>query len=157
MWTTTAFRFEGHAPSLDPSLLPITYVTKGHTVELCPTALHVERVGHGNPPHFGAATVRDERDPAGRGRRDRTGSATRRSSAPRRSAEEMARVAEQLYELVCAQPGESMMRFAEQTGLRTRDLHRPMSKLKAEGRVRSVGQRHLTRYFPSVGRRSRDS
>lgn len=85
------------------------------------------------------------------------GSATRRSSAPRRSAEEMARVAEQLYELVCAQPGESMMRFAEQTGLRTRDLHRPMSKLKAEGRVRSVGQRHLTRYFPSVGRRSRDS
>lgn len=83
--------------------------------------------------------------------------AQRRPSARRRSAEEMASVAEQLYELVCAQPGESMTRFAEQTGIKTRDLHRPMSKLKAEGRVRSVGQRHLTRYFPAVGRRPRDA
>jgi hypothetical protein len=33
-------------------------------------------------------------------------------------------------------------------------LQRPMAKLKAEGRVRSVGERHLTRYFPAVGRAS---
>jgi hypothetical protein len=81
----------------------------------------------------------------------------RRPTSRRRSAEQIAGLAEQLYELVCAEPGESMARLAEQTGIRACELHRPMSKLKAEGRVRSVGQRHLTRYFPAVGRRSRDA
>lgn len=74
---------------------------------------------------------------------------------PRRTAEEIAELGEQLYELVCAHPGESMTLFAEQMGMRAGDLHVPMSKLKVAGRVRSVGQRSLTRYFPAVGRRTK--
>jgi hypothetical protein len=97
--------------------------------------------------------------PASTGRRRArpAGQAERRSMSPRRAPEEIARLSEQLYELVCAHPGESMTYFAEQTGMRTETLHVPMSKLKAAGRVRSVGQRSLTRYFPAVGRRSRGS
>ncbi|MEM7674624.1 MAG: hypothetical protein AAF449_01335 [Myxococcota bacterium] len=73
----------------------------------------------------------------------------------RRSADELSAVREQLYELICAHSGESMTLFSEQLGISVKDLHRPMSKLKAEGRIRSVGERNQTRYFPAVGRRPR--
>lgn len=35
-------------------------------------------------------------------------------------------------------------------GAPARTLHRPMMLLKRAGRVRSVGTRHATRYFPAV-------
>ncbi|MEQ9542376.1 MAG: winged helix-turn-helix domain-containing protein [Deltaproteobacteria bacterium] len=95
------------------------------------------------------------------GRRPRVGGnrapATERAPGRRRSAEEIEALAEQLYALVRANAGESMATFAEQLRARATDLHRPMMKLKAEGRVRSVGQRHQTRYFPAVGRRPRET
>jgi len=47
-----------------------------------------------------------------------------------------------------------MVVFADEAGVAARALERPMAKLKAEGRVRSVGQRNLTRYFPAVVRPS---
>jgi hypothetical protein len=75
----------------------------------------------------------------------------------RRTADELSELCEKLYELVRARPGESMAVFAEEIGLPTPALHRPMSKLKSEGRVRSVGERNMTRYFPAVGRRSKGS
>jgi len=75
----------------------------------------------------------------------------------RRTAGELEALAEQLYALVREHAGESMATFAEQLGARAADLHLPMKKLKADGRVRSVGQRHRTRYFPAVGRRSRET
>ena len=71
----------------------------------------------------------------------------------RRSAEDLAELGEE----ICAHPGESMTVFAQEMGISARELQRPMSKLKAEGRIRRVGERNLTRYFPSVGRRSRGS
>ena len=74
--------------------------------------------------------------------------------ASRRSAEELEALCEQLYGLVCARPGEMMVVFADEAGVAARALERPMAKLKAEGRVRSVGQRNLTRYFPAVVRPS---
>lgn len=77
--------------------------------------------------------------------------------AKRRTAEELGELCEKLYGLVCARPGEAMTVFAEQIGLPLISLHLPMSKLKAEGRVRSVGERNLTRYFPVVGRRSKNA
>lgn len=77
--------------------------------------------------------------------------------AKRRTTEELGELSEKLYDLVCARPGEAMTIFAEQIGLPLISLHRPMSKLKAEGRVRSVGERNLTRYFPVVGRRSKNA
>ena len=74
--------------------------------------------------------------------------APRRASSRRRPPTEVAGLAEQLYSAVRANPGESMIVFARQLGQTPRALNRPMLQLKSSGRVRSAGQRHLTRYFP---------
>ena len=79
-----------------------------------------------------------------------TTSATSRSATARRTATEVEEVCDTLCERVRGQPGASMVELAEQMGVDVRSLQRPMSKLKAAGRVRSVGQRHLTRYYPAV-------
>ncbi len=55
-----------------------------------------------------------------------------------------------LCEVVRAHPGASMVALAEKMGAEARTLLRPMARLKSTGRVRSVGQRHLTRYYPAV-------
>jgi hypothetical protein len=60
----------------------------------------------------------------------------------------MAAVVEALYAAVCAQPGETMAVLAPQLGESPKQLHRPMSRLRRDGRVRSVGARSWTRYFP---------
>ena len=70
----------------------------------------------------------------------------------RRSPAELAALSERLHEAVCAQPGETMAVLAVALGLTPRELHRPMMALKRAGRARSVGQRHQTRYFPTVTR-----
>ena len=87
---------------------------------------------------------------ASKSKADRTGL----PSAPskRRTAAELAELCEQLYRLVCARPGEPMAVFADELGVASHSLQRPMGRLKAAGRVRTVGQRHLTRYFPTVAR-----
>ncbi len=88
----------------------------------------------------------------------RSSSATRTTSTKsqpttaRRTATELEQVCDALCEQVRAQPGTSMVELAEQMGADTRSLQRPMAKLKVSGRVRSVGQRHLTRYYPAVVR-----
>ena len=69
----------------------------------------------------------------------------------RRTPTEMAAMSERLYQAVCTKPGESKAVLAAAVGVPTRELDRPMSHLKNAGKVRSVGQRHLTRYFPLVG------
>jgi hypothetical protein len=72
--------------------------------------------------------------------------------APRRRTQaELEALTERLFAAVRAAPGESMARFAEELGLPSAELQRPMSRLRDAGRVRSVGERHLTRYFPAVG------
>ncbi len=74
--------------------------------------------------------------------------ATRRATSRRRPPTEVAGLAEQLHAAVRANPGELMIVFARQLGQTPRALNRPMLQLKSSGRVRSAGQRHLTRYFP---------
>ncbi len=74
--------------------------------------------------------------------------APRRTSSRRRPPIEVAGLAEQLYAVVRANPGELMIVFAQQLGQTPRALNRPMMQLKQAGRVRSAGERHLTRYFP---------
>ena len=96
-------------------------------------------------PASASATVR------ARTRTDVTATVSRPSSR-RRSPAELSSLAEQLHEAVCAQPGETMSVLATEIGKAARELHRPMMALKRAGRVRSVGQRHQTRYFPTVAR-----
>ena len=81
------------------------------------------------------------------------GSPSNGTSRRRRTADEVSQLGEQLYELVLEHPGEAMTKFAAELGVPVRELHRPMSALKQDGRVRSVGQRQAMRYFPAAARR----
>jgi hypothetical protein len=67
---------------------------------------------------------------------------------PRRSAAELEELGERLYEAVCAKPGETMMVLAARLGTSSRSLERPAGRLRRAGRVRSIGERNGTRYFP---------
>jgi hypothetical protein len=60
----------------------------------------------------------------------------------------MAGLSERLYAAVCANPGALMTVLATHVGATPRELNRPALILKRAGRVRSVGQRAHTRYFP---------
>lgn len=73
-----------------------------------------------------------------------------RSEPKRRTAAELDATCEQLCALVRARPGEPVVTLAEEMGVHASTLQRPMAKLRAEGRVRTVGERHLMRYFPAV-------
>ena len=53
-----------------------------------------------------------------------------------------------LYAVLCRNPGETMTTLAPQVGAPPRALHRAVARLKRVGRVRTVGQRQHTRYFP---------
>jgi DNA-binding NtrC family response regulator len=80
-----------------------------------------------------------------------------RSQAPkpetkRRTAAELDATCEQLCALVRARPGEPIVTLAEEMGVHASTLQRPMAKLRVESRVRTVGERHLMRYFPAVAR-----
>jgi prophage DNA circulation protein len=66
----------------------------------------------------------------------------------RRASAEVEALCERLYEVVCKMPGETMTVLAPEVGATSRELNRPMTRLKSAGRVRSVGTKHATRYFP---------
>ena len=80
--------------------------------------------------------------------------APRAKPGRRRPSTEVAELGERFYDAVCGNPGETMAVLAAKIGASARELNRPMSLLKRTGRVRTVGQRHLTRYFPTVGIRA---
>jgi len=75
-----------------------------------------------------------------------------RTPGRRRASTEMAELGERFYAAVCAQPGETMGVLGSALGKAPRELHRPMMVLKQAGRLRSVGQRHHTRYYPTIVR-----
>ena len=66
----------------------------------------------------------------------------------RRDPAAVAALAESFYVVLCATPGESMAVLASKVGATPGALHRPVANLKRAGRVRSVGERQRTRYFP---------
>lgn len=72
----------------------------------------------------------------------------------RRTQQEVAELGERFCEVVAANPGETMMTLARKVGVSAQKLHLPMTLLKRAGRVRSVGERSKTRYFPALGRRA---
>jgi hypothetical protein len=75
------------------------------------------------------------------------------AKAPRRACNkrpsgDIAALGDRLYRAVCAKPGETMVVLAPMAGASARELHRPMTLLRRAGRVRAVGTRQMTRYFP---------
>jgi hypothetical protein len=74
---------------------------------------------------------------------------TKPSEGPkRRASSEVAALGERFYRTVCAKPGQTMTVLATETGASARELHRSVAQLKRAGRVRAVGHRSQTRYFP---------
>ena len=71
-----------------------------------------------------------------------------RRAGTKRPSVDIAALGECLYRSVCAKPGETMAMLAPIVGASARELNRPMTLLRRAGRVRSVGARHMTRYFP---------
>jgi hypothetical protein len=55
---------------------------------------------------------------------------------------------ERFYAALCRSPGEPMTTLAPQVGASPRALQVAVARLKRAGRVRAVGQRQGTRYFP---------
>lgn len=88
--------------------------------------------------------------PPPRASRSRQMAAPRRTRrvGKRRPSMDVAALSEQLFEAVCAHPGEKMSLIAAELGRTARELNRPMLNLKSAGRIRSAGQRQNTRYFP---------
>jgi len=71
-----------------------------------------------------------------------------RRPSQRRPSAELVALGERLYAATCDAPGETMTVLAPAVGCSARELHRPMTLLKRAGRVRSVGSRQGTRYYP---------
>lgn len=88
---------------------------------------------------FGAATNKPSIRP------DRAG---KRSPGKKRPSADIAELGERFYSAVCARPGEMMSALSVELGASARELHRSVTLLRRAGRVRAVGTRHMTRYFP---------
>ena len=82
---------------------------------------------------------------AAKSRSKRTG-----KRSPRQINSMMARI----MKFVESNPGQSIADIAKALGTETRDLTLPMRKLKAEGLVRTQGQKRATRYFAVKRRKS---
>ena len=74
----------------------------------------------------------------------------RRPASRRRTTEEVTDLAERLYKAVLASPGETMERLAPKVGAKARELTIVVGRLRSEGRLRTVGQRQQTQYFPTT-------
>lgn len=77
-----------------------------------------------------------------------------RATGRRRGPDEVAALGERLYAAICAHPGAAMSALAIQVGASARELNRPATQLRRAGRVRAVGQRQGTRYFPMSAKAS---
>jgi len=68
----------------------------------------------------------------------------------RRTGDEVAQLERRLLAAVTANPGQTMAMLVSETGATARELRVPVVKLKQAGRLRLVGQRQHTKYFPGT-------
>lgn len=99
---------------------------------------------------FSAAVPASDRPAAQAARRK-----PRAKAAPRRAVAEVLALGERFYAVLCRNPGETMGTLAPQVGASPRALHVAVARLKSAGRVRSVGLRQHTRYFPMTATSTR--
>lgn len=72
----------------------------------------------------------------------------RRKASPRRASEELVALGEQFYAVLCQRPGETMTTLAPQVGVAPRVLQVAVARLRRDGRVRVIGKKQQTRYYP---------
>ena len=94
---------------------------------------------------FAESTGRSSKSPAPKAKPP-----AQRAPYQRRTAEAVADLAERLCAAVHATPGETMTQLAAQVGATPSELSVPVDRLQREGRLRSVGKRQHTRYFPAA-------
>jgi hypothetical protein len=67
----------------------------------------------------------------------------------KRTAEEIAQMADAFLVHVTANPGQRMEHIAKELGLATPELTLPVKKLLADGKLRVEGQKRATQYYPA--------
>jgi hypothetical protein len=72
----------------------------------------------------------------------------RKKAAPRRAPEELVALGERFYRVLCQQPGETMTTLAPKVGVAPRVLQVAVARLRRDGRVRLIGKKQQTRYYP---------
>jgi len=72
----------------------------------------------------------------------------RKKAAPRRGPEELVALGERFYAALCQRPGETMTTLAPQVGVAPRVLQVAVGRLRRDGRVRVIGKKQQTRYYP---------
>jgi hypothetical protein len=75
---------------------------------------------------------------------------SRRPSRQRRSGQEIAELGERLVQAIEATPGATMSTLSAQVGATPRELAIAVKHLRRQDRVRTVGQRQHTKYFPAA-------
>jgi hypothetical protein len=71
----------------------------------------------------------------------------------KRTAAEIAQMADAFLAHVTANPGQRMEHIAKELGLPTPELTLPVRKLLADGKLRVEGQKRATQYYPADGGR----
>jgi hypothetical protein len=69
----------------------------------------------------------------------------------KRTAAEIAQMADAFLAHVTANPGQRMEHIARELGLPTPELTLPVKKLLADGKLRVEGQKRATQYYPADG------
>jgi hypothetical protein len=69
----------------------------------------------------------------------------------KRTAAEIAQMADAFLAHVAANPGQRMEHIAKELGLPTPELTLPVKKLLADGKLRVEGQKRATQYYPADG------
>lgn len=102
------------------------------------------------------ASSLDQEDAGGRARilLTRGGTMTRRKGA-KRTADELAAMADGFLAYVAEHPGQRMEVIAKELGYNTQELTLPVKKLLATGKLRVEGQKRATSYFPASRTMSR--
>ena len=67
----------------------------------------------------------------------------------KRTADEIAQMADAFLAYVTANPGQRMEHIARELGLATPELMLPVRKLLADGKLRVEGQKRATQYYPA--------
>ncbi len=76
---------------------------------------------------------------------------TRGRKGGKRTADEIAQMADAFLVYVTANPGQRMEHIAKELGLATPELTLPVKKLLADGKLRVEGQKRATQYHPADG------
>jgi hypothetical protein len=74
----------------------------------------------------------------------------RKKAAARRTPEELVALGERFYGVLCRHPGETMSTLAPQVDVAPRVLQVAVARLRRTGRVRAIGNKQQTRYYPMV-------